>query len=238
MMEWIVDNLFGEIISFIFGGTLAWVIANRKHIITSIEALIYKKTDFRVSIAYLFRIKIDNRYLLIKGNRIEQYQPVGGVYKYHSSFNELFNSLELRHENEEAFYEKNDLRVYVKGRYLDKLINWFESGKNRECTIEREFVEELIETDIVDKNIMEEVDFEFLKRVNNGIHYSPHFKCKEILIYDIYDVILNENAKATFELCAKRNTNIVLATFDEIERECLDIDGKSCKIGAHAKHIR
>ena len=130
------------------------------------------------------------------------------------------------------------MRVYVKGQYLDKLINWFESGKNRECTIEREFVEELIETDIVDKNIMEEVDFEFLKRVNNGIHYSPHFKCKEILIYDIYDVILNENAKVTFELCAKRNTNIVLATFDEIERECLDIDGKSCKIGAHAKHIR
>ena len=63
------------------------------------------------------------------------------------------------------------MRVYVKGQYLDKLINWFESGKNRECTIEREFVEELIETDIVDKNIMEEVDFEFLKRVNNGIHY-------------------------------------------------------------------
>ena len=51
-------------------------------------------------------------------------------------------------------------------------------------------------------------------------------------------MILNENAKVTFELCAKRNTNIVLATFDEIERECLDIDGKSCKIGAHAKHIR
>lgn len=237
-MEWIVDNLCGEIISFIVGGILAWGIANRKHIFTSIEALIYKNTDFRVSIAYLFRINIDNRYLLIKGNRIEQYQPVGGVYKYHSSFNELFNSLELRHENEKAFYEKNDLRVYVKGQYLDKLINWFESGKNRECTIEREFVEELIETDIVDKNIMEEVDFEFLKRVNNGIHYSPHFKCKEILIYDIYDVILNENAKVTFELCAKRNTNIVLATFDEIERECLDIDGKSCKIGAHAKHIR
>jgi hypothetical protein len=62
MIEWLVDNLFGEIISFIIGGVLAWVIANRKHIITSIKALIHRNTDFRVSIAYLFRIKIDNKY--------------------------------------------------------------------------------------------------------------------------------------------------------------------------------
>nr|WP_241158244.1 hypothetical protein [Adlercreutzia sp. ZJ138] len=35
-----------------------------------------------MSAAYLFRIKVGGKYLLIRGNRIkDQYQPVGGVYK-------------------------------------------------------------------------------------------------------------------------------------------------------------
>lgn len=238
MFEWILDNILGEVVSFIVGGILAWCFVNRTRIRTSMKALIYKNTDFRVSIAYLFRIKIDNKYLLIKGNRIEQYQPVGGVYKYHRSFDELFNSLGLRHENDESFFEKNDLRVYVKGSSLNKLIDWFETGKNRECTVEREFVEELIDSNILDEDVMKSLDFEFIRRVDTGIHYSPHFNCKEVLIFDIYDVILKNEVEETFKSCMEKNTYIVLATFDEIERECINRDGKSCKIGAHTKYIR
>lgn len=238
MLEWIVDNILSEVVSFVVGGLIAWCVANRAHIRTGMLAFIYKNTDFRVSIAYLFRIKVDNKYLLIKGNRIEQYQPVGGVYKYHSSFDELFNSLGLRHENNESFFEKNDLRVYVKGSSLKKLIDWFESGKNRECTVEREFVEELIDSNIFDKNFMKNLDFEFLRRVNNGIHYSTHFNCKEVLIFDIYDVLFTTEIEEIIKEIVESNTNIILANFEEIERECINFGGKSCKIGAHAKHIR
>lgn len=238
MIDWILDNVLGELVSFIVGGLLSWLISNRKHVVTSVRAFVNGQTEFRVSLSYLFRIKVDNKYLLVKGKRIEQYQPVGGVYKYHSSFEDMFNSLELRHENTETFYEKNDLRIYVKGKSLDKLVKWFESGKNRECTVQREFVEELIEPGIIAKEIMEEVDFEFLRRINNGVHYSTHFKCKELLIYDIYDVILSEEAETALKSGIQQNSNAILVTFEDIERECVNIAGQSRKIGAHAKLIR
>ena len=36
----------------------------------------------RISFAYLFRIKIDGKYLLVRNTRgTEKFQPVGGVYK-------------------------------------------------------------------------------------------------------------------------------------------------------------
>ena len=37
----------------------------------------------RISFSYLYRIKIDNKYLLIKNSHgTELFQPIGGVYKY------------------------------------------------------------------------------------------------------------------------------------------------------------
>lgn len=238
MTEWIMCNIAGAIISFLVGALLTALFTNRKHIIRSVKAWIYKKEDFRVSIAYLFRIKIDNRYLLIRGKRIQQYQPVGGVYKYYSSFEQMFNSLGLRNEDNETFYEKNDLRVYVKGSHLDQLIKWFESRKNRECTVEREFIEELIDTGILEESILKNVKYEYLSTVNNGIHYSKHFKCKEVLIFDIFDVLLDDETKAAIKLAEKQDKGIILATYEDLERECIEVNGKSYKIGAHSKYVR
>ena len=176
--------------------------------------------------------------MLIKGNKIEQLQPVGGVYKFYDSFKNTFDSLELRSVHESAFYEKNDLRIYVRGKFLNKFLKWFETSKNRECTVDREFREELIETNYIDHSIMKDVKFEFLRRVNEGVHYSPHFKCKEILIFDIYDVILNEESENKIKQAVNGNPNIMFVQYTDIEKECTDINGKSYKIGAHSKHIK
>ena len=75
-----------------------------------------------MSCAYLFKIKQDGKYLLIKGNRIEQYQPVGGVYKYYNSFNGVKYKLELKDESKSHFYENRDLRLITTGRYLVKFL--------------------------------------------------------------------------------------------------------------------
>jgi hypothetical protein len=40
-------------------------------------------TLIRISFAYLYRIKVDDRYFLILNNRSEKYQPVGGAYKFY-----------------------------------------------------------------------------------------------------------------------------------------------------------
>lgn len=45
----------------------------------------WARPELRLTLAYLFNIEINGRYLLVKSHRIENtYQPVGGVYKYFS----------------------------------------------------------------------------------------------------------------------------------------------------------
>src|SRR5690349_6727875 len=46
------------------------------------QVLRHPKSPIRVSISYLFRIRVSGRYLLIRGTRFpDQFQPIGGVYK-------------------------------------------------------------------------------------------------------------------------------------------------------------
>ena len=43
----------------------------------------HRSDDIRFSIAAIVQIKIDDKYLLVMGNRIKKYQPVGGVLKFY-----------------------------------------------------------------------------------------------------------------------------------------------------------
>lgn len=154
----------------------------------------YRNTDIRVSISYLFKIKLDDKYLLVKGNRIKQYAPVGGVYKHYQEAKSIFNELGVKDDDCIAIDKssKNDLRVRVKGKNLIKFIEWFKSGKDREACIYREFYEELVETGIVDKDKFPYINCYFKERVIDDIKYDPYFKCQQILIADIYEIKLDE----------------------------------------------
>ena len=60
------------------------------------QQLKYRKKEIRLSFSYLFKIQIDGKYLLIKGNRLKnQYQPVGGVYKYYPEAKPAFVVVKL-----------------------------------------------------------------------------------------------------------------------------------------------
>ncbi len=238
IIDWFISNSAVAILSFFVGTALSWIISNKNIFKIGFDSIIHWNQEYRMSISYLFKIKIDNKYLLIKGNRIEQYQPVGGVYKYYESFKDNFNKWGVRDENEESFYEENDLRIYVKGKYLCKVIKWFETMKNREFSVDREFEEELIYTDILPHDALNNAKFEFLSRQNSGVHMSQHFKCREVLIYDIIEVKLRkEDVDILVDKC-KTDIQIIFADYESIERECVSIMGKSCKIGAHAKYIK
>ena len=62
-MENVMSNIVGEFIFLVIG----IVVANLKRIQLYIKSLIYFRQDVRFSMAYLYQIKIDDRYLLIKG---------------------------------------------------------------------------------------------------------------------------------------------------------------------------
>lgn len=110
--------------------------------------------------------------------------------------------------------------------------------QNREFSVDREFKEELIHTDILPYDALYNAEFEFLSRQNSGVHVSQHFKCREVLICDIIEVKLRkEDVDILVDKC-KTDVQIIFADYESIERECVSIMGKSCKIGTHAKYIK
>ena len=90
MIQDIFVNLIVAFITFL----ASTIFHNRLRLKIYYQSLIRWNKNIRLSCAYLFRIRYNNKYLLIKGNRIDQYQPVGGVYKYYDSFNGLKENLE------------------------------------------------------------------------------------------------------------------------------------------------
>ena len=92
-----------------------------------------------------------------------------------------------------------------------------------------------VQTGIIDKDDFFNLDFEFIRKINSGIHYSVHFKCDEILLFDIYEVFLTQKSLESVKQVADKNKNIILVEYDDIERECTEIGDKSYKIDVYKR---
>lgn len=233
-----------SVIAGLVSGWLIWIFKyifeEWKNICIAIYSKLLWNTEIRVSISYLFQIKADNKYLLIKGSRIDQYQPVGGVFKMLDSFKEAKRNFELKDDDNLPIDEtsKDDLRVRVKGKNLIKLLHWFYTRKNREVGVHREFYEEMIKTGILPEESLRTFNPEYCTTINTPIRDSVHFNCKEILIYEIYELTLNGKEEHEVITYVKANPDkAVLTKSSDIQKECIELDGVSKKIGEHAKHI-
>jgi len=79
---------------------------------------------------------------------------------------------------------------------------------------------------------------EYLKTNCTPIQNSVHYNCKEILICEIYEVKLESDEESKIRECILDKSGlIILATSTEIEKECIENNGISKKIGKHAKNI-
>ena len=242
-----MSNTFTFVISVLSGlvsGWLFWifryVLDNKRHLLIAIKSVFLWNTEIRVSISYLFQIKVDGKYLLVKGNRIDQYQPVGGVFKMLPSFKQIKHDYEITDDDRLPIDEtsKDDLRIRVQGKNIVKLLSWFYSRKNREVGVHREFYEELIKTGSLYPDSFNNFTPEYCKTVSTNIRYSKHFKCKEVLIYEIYEIDLTgQEEKRLIDYVRDNSSKAILASQDDISKECIDLDGSSKKIGEHAKHI-
>lgn len=209
----------------------------------------YKNEQIRFSISYLFRIKIPqtNSYLLVLNRRIpNQLQPVGGVYKKYGD-DKLFESWRFQPDKKNKGLgidskSENDLRFFVKGRYVINVLKWFESGKERECSADREFVEELIDNGILDKYNFRKIQYKHIKREATQLKWSIFHSCYEVLIYDIYELMPSEKQKE--ELINLSQSELDLSKGYAIV-ECEDIEQlrlvknsiQVAKIGEHTKLI-
>ena len=229
MIQDIFVNLIVAFITFL----ASTIFHNRLRLKIYYQSLIRWNKNIRLSCAYLFRIRYNNKYLLIRGNRIDQYQPIGGVYKYYDSFNGLKENLELKDESESHFYENGDLRLVTTGKHLVKFLDWFDTKKNREITVIRELIEELEPSGIAIENLIKQSQVEYLKTVKEPITFSTHFQMDELKIFEIFEVkipkeILDDVLKSEHYLPVKA---------EYIEKFCFTKDGLSKKISATARYI-
>ncbi|HIB36029.1 hypothetical protein [Mesonia sp.] len=190
-----------------------------------------------VSLSYLMRIKLSGteRYLLVKGSKVDQYQPVGGVYKIVGN-KDIYKDWEAHPKSDEK--NPDDLRFFVKTKYIPEIIRWFKSRKDRENGVWREFQEELLETKILRRENFKTIRAEYLCSHENILSKQNRFKNEKYhtLIYDIFQIELDQNQFQEMKRLLARDTftsQYAFVTKDEIEKECFN-DHK-LRIGQHTK---
>jgi len=172
-----------------------------------IPAEINDETEIRFSISALVRIKVDDQYLLTKGNRIEQFQPVGGVLKTFNAAHAKLGNLGVKADNKIPIDQdsRDDLRVFVPQRSIETFIQWYLGGRGRETSPWREFNEELVETGVLSAENFRTPAFDYIERRVEGIRWTPHFQCYEVLIAEVFALV--PTLKQTEELDELRSRN-------------------------------
>ena len=178
---------------------------------------IYRKYKVRFSVAYLFLIKVDDKYLLVFNNDRQHYQLVGGVYKKFTESEAIFKELNISEDIvlKTSDEKINDLRVFLPITNASKFIKWFKKETEREISPCREFYEELILT-----NILPRSPFIYLNYRKKGTLITPiqnkkinDFRYKQIQIFDILEFIPNdEQKKELYNLLANGDQSIRFVT--------------------------
>jgi hypothetical protein len=172
--------------------------------------VLYRNKSIRVSIAYLFRIKIDGRYLLVKNNRRAYYQPVGGAFKTLPNSKGIFEKLQIESDRlieTEKGVAKGDLRVYTKGINIIEFLDWFDSKKDRETSPWREFYEELVATKILPSKKFRYIDYEYKATVQSPI-ITLDSGDKGMFIHEVYDLVPNnEQEQILRDLIEENNSD-------------------------------
>lgn len=201
--------------------------------------IIDRNSKVYVSLSYLLQIKIEGeeKFLLVKGNKINQYQPVGGVYKFLGG-KDITREWEAEFRTDEDNSE--DLRFYTKAKYIPNIITWFKSGENREFGVWREFQEELLETKILGSDVFKHIDVEYLRTEKKMMKKENRFGCEKYhtILYDIFRVNLSSEQKQEIKKLYKSNKITEKYAFvdaDSIRKECFN--NAYTRIGEHTKLI-
>ena len=184
----------------------------------------YHKQDLYLSFSYLYKIEVEGKYLLVRGHRMkDRYQPVGGVYKFYPGARDFLNSIHYQPDTMVGNIEDtDDLRIRIKGKYLLKFMEWFNSMKNRECDPTREFFEELIRPGFLPEESFRNLQYRKVDVHNKGVTKSvlPD-RIPEVIYADIFEVTLNEEQKELVKASVNSYpTELCLATPDEMRSRC------------------
>ncbi len=164
----------------------------RIKLVAHCKYLAFKKQNIRFSMSYLYRIKIDDKYLLVKNSNFGHFQLVGGKYKRlnetQSFLKSEFNAMDdLKLPNKGLM--KDDFAIFIPAKKAIKFIDWFNKKQDREISHWREFYEELVKTKILSQSNFPYVSYNYAGTVITPIKRTNGWDCFEILQYDILDLI-------------------------------------------------
>ncbi|RUT78938.1 hypothetical protein [Ancylomarina longa] len=188
---------------------LSWGLENRSLLRTLVQALFIRR--LRLSCSYLYKIEVEDKYLLVQSRKHKKYQPVGGNFKRGIYSNSFLNKLEV--EPDDKFTNdgrsKDDLRLHIKGYRFGRFLRWYnQPNKEREVSYDREFYEELIESRILPKILFPYPIVNFRKQIVTQVKYSEHLNCKEVHIYDIIELVpTTEQLEYLKEMQAQSESN-------------------------------
>lgn len=212
----ISSGIFGSVISAIY----EFLDTHDQGVATWFKTQIwYRNKNIRLSFAYLFRIEVDGKFLLVRGHRMpNQYQPVGGVYKVYDEGKSFLN--QIRSVSDTAMgnmNETDDLRLQVKGKDYFKFLDWFESMRDREYDPRREFEEELIDTGILPADEFQKLRYRKVWVHNAGVTYSQPLRTHEVVYADVFEIKLSDTQKQIIrDTVQEDSNNICLASPDEM----------------------
>nr|WP_315203716.1 hypothetical protein [uncultured Flavobacterium sp.] len=231
------------------GATIVWENRDYLELFFKTKYGKYKDKEIRFSISGLYKIQIPNtnKYLLVSNRRIAgQLQPVGGVYKRFGD-DSLFNKWGYKPDTRKNGLDvdeksDSDLRFMVNGKSVIDVLKWYESGKERETEPRREFIEELIDTEILDSKTFQNINQKHIRRYSKNLIWSDFFGCYEILIYDIFELLPNEEQKKSLIELSKQGNDLskgyAIVSCDDIEQlRFLKNDKQIARIGQHTKLI-
>ena len=221
----------------LFLDLLLFSFENRKRLFTILRSFLphrrYRK--LRLSFAYLLNI-CDEKYLLVLNEKSEQFQPVGGVYKYdHVKTSDLFKRCKIERDTQtEVSNGEYDLRLFLYDRFkLNDILHWFEKDENRESDPWREFHEEMVASGILNRDDFYYIDYTKEYEYNTGIYLDKYRNGQESLkIFTVYELNLSNkiHKHAIDSLKAKDDHRILWASADEISSGSCERNGKQLKI--------
>lgn len=156
-----------------------------------------KKKKIRFSMAYLYLIKVDGEYLLVKNSNFSHYQLVGGKYKRlegtQQFLKEAFDAIDDLQLPDKPLM-KDDFALFIPASKAISFMDWFNKGKNREINHWREFYEELIEGkgDLLSKKNFPYINYNHIETITTPVKKSKGWDCYEVLQYDILEFLPNK----------------------------------------------
>ena len=190
------------------------------------SCMIFRRNiELRLTIAYLYRIEMNGKYLLAKSNRIANtYQPVGGVYKYfHPEAKKDLDNIGALTDNNITNDEVSefDLRLkLVKRKNIRKFLTWFFAAEEREWDPWREFYEELVVTGILPSAEFGYIHYELVGQHFDPIHYDKFFKVDTFKYADIFvpKFVNHQQQVEIKKLMDVQSDNYIWVTQEEIAR--------------------